>query len=316
MRRPLFLSATAMALLVLASWLVGCGKAPDPWQDTPGSPRVVVTIAPLYSLVRGVTGDRAAIKCLCTTTGPHHYQLETRDARVLEKADLFFPIGLRLDDSFAAGMRSVAGRQDLSYVKLGQKLPDDRLMEMKHEHEHGGDDDHPHHHGKYDPHVWLGLPEVIAMVNTIRDELSKVDGANAAEYAKNASATISRLKKLHEDGKAMLANKTGRRLVSFHEALGYFARAFDLEIIDVIEVSAGTEPGATHLAKIVKTCRNTEKPISAITVEPQYPKSTSATAVQKELKHVGVSIPLVEIDPLETAAAADLEKEGDRKSVV
>src|SRR5262249_33349045 len=116
--------------------------------------------------------------------------------------------------------------------------------------------------------------------------------------------------KLHKEGKEMLRDKKVRRIVSFHEALGYFARSFGLEIADVIETAAGKEPSAPHLAEIVKRCQNTEEPVAAIAVEPQYPKSTAAKAVQKELQAKGLNIPLVEIDPMETAEAADLEKEG------
>jgi ABC-type Zn uptake system ZnuABC Zn-binding protein ZnuA len=313
MRRPFHLCLATAGVLALAWGLVGCGQAVDPWKDVAGSPRVVVTIAPLYSLVRGVAGDRAAIQCLCTTTGPHHYHLDTRDARILAKADLFLAVGLRLDDNFADGMRSVARRPDLPYVKLGTKLPESSLLEMKHEHKHGdGDDDHghEHHHGKWDPHVWLGVPEVIAMVETIRDELCKVDPGHASEYGNNASAYVARLKKVQQDGKKLLAEKTVRRIISFHEALAYFARSFDLEIADVIEVAPGAEPAANHLAKIVKLCQKPGEPIGAIAVEPQYPKSTSAGTVQKELQARGVKVPLVEIDPMETANVADLEKEG------
>jgi zinc transport system substrate-binding protein len=310
MRRSLFLSAAAVGLLGLALGLLGCGRAVDPWQNVPGSPRVVVTIAPLYSLARGVAGDRAAIQCLCTTTGPHHYQLDTRDARILTKADLFLAVGLQLDDSFTESMRSVARRPDLHFIKLGAALPRDSLLEMKHEHHEHGDDDHAHHHGKYDPHVWLGVPEMVAMANLVRDELCKIDAEHASEYTNNASAYIARLNKLHKEGKEMLREKKVRRIISFHEALGYFARSFDLEIADVIEVAAGSEPSPNHLAAIVQRCQNKEKPVAAIAVEPQYPKSTSAKVVQKDLQAKGLNIPLVEIDPMETAEAADLEKEG------
>lgn len=296
-----------VGLVALTAWgLGGCATAVDPWRDETGSPRVVVTIAPLASLVRGVAGDRPAVKCLCTTTGPHHYQLDTRDARVLEKADLFFAVGLRLDQ-FADGMRAQANRPDLPFIKLGALLPQSSLLELKHEHEHEHGGDQPHVHGKWDPHVWLGLPEMVAMAGTVRDELSKIDPDHAAEYSKNTEAYTARLKALHEDGKKMLAAKKSRRLVSFHEALGYFARSFGLEIAAVIEPGAGDEPSPKHVARIVELCRDTKNPIAAITVEPQYPKTTSAAVISREL---GGKIPLVEIDPLETADPAELKKEG------
>ncbi|MFO0877302.1 MAG: metal ABC transporter substrate-binding protein [Gemmataceae bacterium] len=297
-----------LALVVLAS---GCGKATDPWEDEPGSPRVVVTIAPLASLVRGVAGDRPAIKCLCTTTGPHHYQLDTRDARVLLKADLFLAIGLRLDDSFADAMRSQARRADLTYFKLGGMLPTSSLMQLKHEHKHSAEDEgQPHHHGKWDPHVWLGLDEMSKMAGSVCDAFIKLDPDHADEYRTNTTAYIARLRALHEEGKKLLADKKVRRLISFHEALGYFARSFDLTIEDVIEPGAGDEPSSAHLADLIRRCQIPDRPIGGITVEPQYPRTTSATTIRRELAGKGIIIPLIEIDPLETASPDDLAKEG------
>jgi hypothetical protein len=78
----------------------------------------------------------------------------------------------------------------------------------------------------------------------------------------------------------------------------------------VIEPGPGDEPNAAHMAELVKLCQNKEEPIGAITVEPQYPKTSSATMVQKELKAKGITIELVQVDPLETADPEELKKEG------
>jgi ABC-type Zn uptake system ZnuABC Zn-binding protein ZnuA len=299
----------ALVVITAASWgVVGCGTATDHWLDEPGSPRIVVTIAPLASLVRGVAGDGPAVRCLCTTTGPHHYTLDTRDARLLQKADLFLAVGLRLDDNFADAMRAQARRPDLPYIKLGGLLPPKSLLEMKHDHDHAhGDGDHAHVHGKWDPHVWLGVPEMSAMAEAVRDQLIKMNPDQADTYKKNTEEYTAKLKALHADGKKMLEGKKNRRVISFHEALNYFARSFDLEIADVIEPGPGDEPSPRHLATIVQLCRDEKRPIAAITVEPQYPKTTSAAVLNRELKG---KVPLVEIDPLETADPEELRKEG------
>ncbi len=123
------------------------------------------------------------------------------------------------------------------------------LREMHHEDDHGHDakkgeakHDHDHDHGKHDPHVWLGIPEVIKMVEVIKVELVKVDPAHEGDYETNAKEYIRSLKKLEEDGKKLLADKKVKRIVSFHDALGYFARTFDVVIADVIEQGPGDEP--------------------------------------------------------------------------
>jgi ABC-type Zn uptake system ZnuABC Zn-binding protein ZnuA len=301
-----------LAAGIAATWgMIGCSQAVDPWAEEEGHKRIVVTIAPLHSFVRAVAGDRVAVKCLCTTTGPHHYQIDTHDARVLKKADLLLAVGLQLDN-FADVLRAQAGAVNLRYIKLGQRLPTRSLLEFKHGHSHDhshGDHDHSHSHGKWDPHIWLGLPEVIVMVGVIRDELCELDGEYADTYRKNADAYIGRLKKLHEAGKKLLADKKVKRIITFHEALAYLARTFDLEIADVIELHPGADPSAVHLANIVKQCSDPNKPIGAITVEPQYPTTTSAAKVQAELRRKGINVQLVEIDPLETAEVAELKKE-------
>jgi ABC-type Zn uptake system ZnuABC Zn-binding protein ZnuA len=83
--------------------------------------------------------------------------------------------------------------------------------------------------------------------------------------------------------------------------------------VEVIEVGPGDEPTAGHLKKLVELCveeKKEGKPVGAIAVEPQYPRSTSATTLQKELKARDVAVGLVEVDPMETADAEVLAKQG------
>jgi zinc transport system substrate-binding protein len=299
------LSVGALALL-LGTW--GCSRAPDPWEKVPGSPRVVVTIAPLYSFVRGVAGDRAAVICLCKDRGPHHFQYDVREAVVLQNADVFFAVGLTLDDSFADKMAKLGQRPELQYVRLGNSIKP-KLIALKEKVKHGD-----HWHEGHDPHAWLGVDEAIAMVEVVRDTLVKADGANGADYTKNAKDYIERLKKLKEEGRARIAKGKHKRIITHHDSLRYFARCFGVEIAGVIERDPGAEPSGNHLAALVNKCVEALKegrPITAIAVEPQYPKNTSAKTLQEEIeKKGGGTLPLIEIDPLETASGEELEKMG------
>lgn len=225
----------------------------------------------------------------------------------MNKADLLLAVGLRLDDTFADAMRTMARRGDLRFVKLASKIPSSTLIKFRHTHAPG--EKHDHSHGEYDPHVWLGLKEAAILAQGIGDELGMIDKPNAAEYTANAKNLIERLEKLHAEGKKMLGEKKTNRIISFHEALGYFARSFELDVVDVIEQGPGSEPTAGHLAQIVKLCSDPDKPIGCITVEPQYPTSSSATIIQKELANKKITMPLVEIDPMETVDLGELEKD-------
>src|SRR6202035_2940504 len=93
------------------------------------------------------------------------------------------------------------------------------LRELKHDHEHGhehkpGEAGHHHDHGEHDPHLWLGIPEAVAMVEVIRDQLATIDKDHESEYKKNAAEYIESLTKLKADGLKKLDGKKVRRIVS------------------------------------------------------------------------------------------------------
>jgi ABC-type Zn uptake system ZnuABC Zn-binding protein ZnuA len=292
-----------LAIIVLAGGLLGCAKSTPVWQNRGGPPRVVVTIPALDSFVRNVGGDHVGIICLCTVKGPHHYDYNPQDAMVLRDADLFFAIGLGLEDKkFADQIQVESHNPHLRYVKLGERLPKNLLLKGEEDHDHGKNEaKEEHEHGEYDPHVWLGIDQAIAMVETIRDELKAVDPARAGDYEKNAAAYIEKLRKLHADGQAKLKDKKDRKLIAFHESLGYFAKSFGLDIVGAIERVPGNEPLPGHMAELVQTCKKSH--VRIVAIEPQYPKGTSAEVLKQEVK----DLELVPVDPLETADDKELK---------
>lgn len=294
-------------LVVIAAGMshFGCSAGPDPWGDRAG-PKVLAYFPPLYSFAASVAGDHAQVQSLITHVGPHHFDPSTRDARRLQKADLFFTIGLGLDNAITTKLAQSSGNKSLHLRPLGELLPKDTLREGGCEccKNKGQDHNHHHEHGNYDPHVWLGIPEAIRMIEGVRDELCKIDSAHAAEYQQRAAEAVARLQKLMNDGKAQLAAKSEKpKLITFHDSLHYFARSFGIEVLDSIE-APGQEPSPKKLNNIVETCR--KHGVRLIAVEPQYPSHTSARVILEELKRHGIDAAFVEIDPLETADQKDL----------
>jgi zinc transport system substrate-binding protein len=293
--------------MVLVSGLSGCTRSTPVWDSRGGPPRVVVTIPALDNFVKNVGGDHVAVVCLCTVQGPHQYQYNAQDAMLLREADLFFAIGLTLDDKFADPIQIESHNARLQYVKLGERLPKKLLLATREEHEHGKEEDeheHGHEHGEHDPHVWLGIDQAKAMVEIIRDELKKADPNHAEDYEANATKYLKKLDELHAFGKEQLKDKKNRKIIAFHESLGYFAKSFGVDIVDAIEVTPGSEPRPEHIAKLAKECK--EHQIRVIAVEPQYPKETSAEVLKQQVKDIA----FVVVDPLETADKKDLKEDG------
>jgi ABC-type Zn uptake system ZnuABC Zn-binding protein ZnuA len=306
-RLGLWLVAPALVLLL---GLSGCVGPQNPWGDAP-SPRVIVTIPPLYSFVKNVGGKHVAIRCLCTSTGPHQYEPGTMDSIQFRTANLFLAIGLKLDDKFADKMATQSQNAQLHYIKLGDALPAHlKLKADEHdEHdEHGKDDkedkkddkhggDHHHEHGDIDPHVWLGIEQAKAMVAQVRDALIEADSnaEHQKDYRENAGKYIERLDDLVGKGKKLLSDKKNKKIISFHESLQYFSRTFDLKVVDVFEQAPGSDPSATVLARLQHEVEKDDGP-RVIAIEPQYDASKYKDKLGNKVK-----VEWVIVDPLETA---------------
>src|SRR5262245_33427275 len=238
MRNTKFVLGGAAIFAIAAAVFVtpGCDGGSGPWEERPG-PKVLAFFPPLYSLAATVAGPDAQVVSLLTNKGPHDYELKHSDARKLARADLFFVNGLDLDDRVAAQLADTSGNKSLRLVKLGDSVPKSSLFEGGIcRVDHGDGTTEPHSHGAHDPHVWLGIPEATAMIEAVRDELTKLDPGHTAGYAERAKALTGRLAALQEEGKKLLSGKTEKaRLLTHHDSMRYFARSFGAEIVDSIE---------------------------------------------------------------------------------
>jgi|SRR5579864_384311 len=295
----LVMGVTSVSLLFLA----GCTREGNPWDGKPGK-HVLVSFTPLFCFARNVAGDDASVMCVMTNRGPHHFDSRPADALLVKHADIFFINGLELDEQIAEKLKDGSGNSNLKIVETAEAIPENHLLKSGEE-EHGEDahHGHDHHHGKFDPHVWLGVPEAIVMAQKICDEMKELDPSHAEGYDRRAAAYIERLKQLQAEGQALLKDKKERKIVTFHESMGYFARTFGLEIVDFIEISPGAEPSSKKIRQVVEACK--KNGVKLIAVEPQYPANTSASAILNELRSQGIDAQFVEIDPLETARPED-----------
>jgi ABC-type Zn uptake system ZnuABC Zn-binding protein ZnuA len=313
--------AQLLAFLVLpglaALLSLGCGSPDDPWKGQAGPPRVVATFPPLECFVKNVAGDNAGVLTLATTLGPHHYEPTVDETLKLRRADLFLVNGLQLDDHFADKMARnshnprLQGPDKRGLVKVGDVVlaSHPALIEKMDEHGHHHDHDHGHghhhhEHGEYDPHIWLGIPQAIAMVEVIRDRLKEVDPNRAADYDRRAAEYVKELKELHEHGKSALANKKERGLVTFHESMRYFADSFGLTIAGVVQSHPGAEADASTQAELLKSCK--EKGVRVIATEPQFTQKGAASTLLEQLHRKGVEdAVMIELDPLETVSSGE-----------
>lgn len=314
-RRWLLLGLVPVIALIVLMPMSGCGGSDPVWDEKHPGPKVVVSFAPLYCFAVNVAGPDAQVKNVMTTTGPHDFNPTDNDARLVAKADLMLINGLELDNALAETMKRGSGNRKLAILDLGKSIPEAQLMQGECHHDHHGHDK-PHSHG-IDPHVWLSPEMAILMTEAIRDKLIEADPSHEPGYRQRAADYVGKLKQLHADGKAMLKGKTDRKLVTFHEALNYFARSFDLEIAGVVQKKPGVEPNLDEIRALVKMCE--EKKVRLIAVEPQYGRDSSAKVILEELRRSKTAnladAALVELDPLETVTPAALSPDWYEKKL-
>ncbi|MBI1218454.1 MAG: zinc ABC transporter substrate-binding protein [Rhodobacteraceae bacterium] len=201
-------------------------------------PKVLTDFAPIQSLVMQVMGDLGTPVMLSPVGGdPHDFQMRPSLATALSEADIVFWDGPELMPSLDGAIRAMAGK--------AQSVP---LL-----HEGGGHIRQFDDGEGTDPHAWLDPTNAEAWVVTIAARLSALDPDRAATYAANAAAAQLRLKALDADLTAELAPARGVPIVEFHDAFGYFADHFGLNIVGTIELGDAASPSAARLVEIRKT---------------------------------------------------------------
>jgi ABC-type Zn uptake system ZnuABC Zn-binding protein ZnuA len=292
------------SFLLLTVLALGCTKPASTgpvWPDVPG-PKVVASFPPIACFVKNVLGDRGTLRGVMSSQGPHDFDPGKAEAQAVAGAELFVLNGLELDNAIATKMKRGSGNASLAILDLGSKLDDKLLLEGECHHDHKSGEPHHHDHG-FDSHLWLGPDLAQLFVATIRDELKKIDPDHAAAYDRRAAEYAAKLAKLLDDGKATLKSKSNRKIVTMHESMGYFARAFGVEVVGSIQSAPGQEPTRKKLDEIVAAIASHK--VAVIAVEPQYTSTNAVKAIQRELKAKGLpELTVIELDPMETAADA------------
>ena len=129
------------------------------------------------------------------------------------------------------------------------------------EHAQGG---FGHDHGDHarDPHAWQNIANVKIYVANIRDGLAKVDPAHADTYRDAAAAYIAKLDALEREVRATIDGipPDRRRIITTHDAFGYFAAAYGLRFVAPQGVSTDSEASPRDVAAIIRQIRRDRIP--------------------------------------------------------
>ncbi len=115
---------------------------------------------------------------------------------------------------------------------------------------------HEHTHDGIDPHAWLD-PEIARLwVLAIAGKLAAIDPSGAELYQANATDALATITAVADDLQSLLAPVKQAAIVVYHDAYGYFARAFGLTVVGSIALGDAASPSAARLAALSKTLKD------------------------------------------------------------
>lgn len=192
-------------------------------------PLPVSALHPLMAdLARQVGGERVKVYDLVGEGGnPHHYEPRPADLKRMQRSALVLASGKNLE-IYLDRLRETLG--DVRVVEVGRTIPSLTV---------GKDAVYtccPHHgHGTLDPHWWHGIDNMRRAARVVAKEFAALDPDGESAYEANAAAYGKRLAELKSWAKRELAKipRGQRKLVTAHNAFGYFAKEFGFEVIAV-----------------------------------------------------------------------------------
>jgi ABC-type Zn uptake system ZnuABC Zn-binding protein ZnuA/ABC-type Mn2+/Zn2+ transport system permease subunit len=232
--------ALAIAALAVAALLVaGCGSS-----GSGSGLKVVATTTQIGDFVREVGGNAVSVdQILQPNTDPHEYEPRPSDVTGAAEAKLVFANGDEMD-SWVDKIVSDSG-SGAEVIDLGAIVPERRPGESS------GTEA-----SRYDPHWWHDPRNAEAAVTAIERHLAAADPSHRREFERNASAYIAKLRALD----AGIARCMGsvpvaqRKLVTDHDAFGYFADRYGIEVVGAVIPSQTTQaqPSAKDLSALAK----------------------------------------------------------------
>lgn len=271
----------SIAVLALTFGLLGCGATPPTSQQnnttsgdnassvptsTPAAdkselPLVVATNTVVCDLTKQIAGTTVNLKCLIDPgSDPHVYQPKPDDRKAIEQAKLIVYGGYDFEPELIKLIKATSNPAtkvavDELAVPNPQKFDEDGKTVT-------------------DPHVWHNAQNGVAMAKVIGDSLSKLKPEDAKLYSDNTQKITGEISQIDTWIKSNIATipQKSRKLVTTHDALGYYAKAYGLPIEEALGgISTEEAPTATRVSGLVKDIKKTGVPtiFAETTINPK-----------------------------------------------
>ena len=241
--------------------------------------RVAASVPDLAALAREIGGPGVRVDALSLPTqDPHFVDAKPSLALLLNRADLLLYVGLELEigwlPTLLVGARNgriqpgSAGNLDCSQFVHKLDVPTGPVDRSQGDIHPGGN---PHY--LHDPRA------AAAVVRGIADRMAKLDPGQAARFAANRDALLSRLDAARRRWETRLAPDKGMAIVTYHRTFSYLADWLGLEQVGFLEPKPGLPPNPRHVAGLLNLARS--RKVRLVLQESHYPDATSRMLAER-----------------------------------
>lgn len=270
--RRLFACLVPLCCLLSLLFIGGCGSDTDDTTDSTGTSggggddsgkfQIVTTTGMVTDIVEVVAGDRAKVTGLVGEgVDPHLFTAGRNDVAALLEADIVFFSGLLLEGK-------ITGDLDRVREKGKPVIEVTRAIDKSYLHTPPEFEGHP------DPHVWMDVSAWSKCVTEVASAMAEFDPPNKAEYEQNAAEYQAELAELDTYIKERIATipEDQRYLITAHDAFGYFAKAYGVQVKAIQGISTDSEAAIADINNLVEFIVTNNVP--SIFVESSVPKKT------------------------------------------
>ena len=268
----------------------------------------VITTLPLFAdFARQIGGDRVEVSSLVPKgADPHTWEPSPSDVQRVAEARIAFVNGLDLEPAAIKIIEpNLGGSARLVVLGDEAKRAGVAIAQLPEGFQEEGQEGTPSQGQADDPHLWMDPGNAKLYAAIIRDALEEADSAGKLSYDRNYETYISAINDAEMTVRTQVSQipETNRKLVTTHDAFGYFARAFGLRIVAFVAPSPSQEANPQDLANLAEALG--AEAVPAVFVEPQI--ESEGQILRQAAKDASVEICTLYSDSLDDKVSSYIE---------
>ena len=208
--------------------------------------RVSTFSSVLTEVAQQVGGDRVeVIGHVKPGSDPHDFEPKPSDLRAVANAQLVL-LSAKHMEGYVGKLEEATGTKGV-IIHVGDQFPSLKLSVQHGDHSHDGED----------PHWWHSIRNIARATKIVRDELVKLSPSDKTTFTANASGYLAKMETLDAWVKSKVAElpRDKRKLVTNHDAFGYFAREYNFTVMPIAGLSKNNQPGSKKTAEVIQAIK-------------------------------------------------------------